>query len=82
MPKNCKNLMTMLEQRRIPIEGGVWVDAYNMVTNRIAGAITVRLDNTNQRFVTELYECALREDGDRPQGDTRSDTLTEGRTDS
>ncbi len=82
MPKNCKNLMTMLERRRIPIEGGVWVDAYNMVTNRIAGTVKARIDHNNLYFVTELYECALREDGDRPQGDTRSDTLTEGRADS
>lgn len=47
----------MAQQRKIPIKSGVWVDAYNSITSEdISGTITVRLDPSNQRFVTQLYE--------------------------
>ena len=47
----------MAERNLIPIESGVWVDAYNKITSRnISGTITVQMDPSNQRFVTELYE--------------------------
>lgn len=36
---------------------GVWIDAYNRITGRgVSGTITVQMDPSNQRFVTELYE--------------------------
>lgn len=57
MIRNCKNLILMAQQRKIPIKSGVWVDAYNSITSEdISGTITVRLDPSNQRFVTQLYE--------------------------
>lgn len=60
----------------------MWVDAYNMVTNRIAGTVKARIDHNNLYFVTELYECTLREDGDWQDSDTCPDEESEGRTDS
>lgn len=57
MIRKCKNLEWMAERGLIPIEGGVWVDAYNKITSRnISGTITVQMDPSNQRFVTELNE--------------------------
>ena len=44
-------------ENRLPIRGGIWVDAYNMVTGEIAGTIKARIDANNLYFVTELYEC-------------------------
>lgn len=40
----------------IPIEKGVWIDAYNKITNRVAGTIKARIDANNLYFVTELNE--------------------------
>jgi len=57
MIRKCKNLEWMAERHLIPIEGGVWLDAYNKIYAKgVSGAITTRLDPSNQRFVTELYE--------------------------
>lgn len=57
MLKRCKNLEWMAERNLVPIKNGVWVDAYNKTTiEGISGTITTRLDPSNQRFVTELYE--------------------------
>lgn len=50
----------MAEQGLIPIESGVWVDAYNKITSKgITGTITVQMDPSNQRFVTELRETGI-----------------------
>ena len=57
MLKRCKNLEWMVERHLVPIEGGVWIDAYNKITGRgVSGTITVQMNPSNQRFVTELYE--------------------------
>lgn len=36
--------------------GGVWIDAYNKITNKVAGTIKARIDQNNLYFVTELNE--------------------------
>lgn len=41
---------------KIPINGGWWIDAYNMVVSPIAGTIKARINHNNLYFVTELYE--------------------------
>ena len=46
----------MVERHLIPIEGGVWIDAYNKITNKVAGTIKARIDANNLYFVTELNE--------------------------
>ena len=46
----------MAERHLISIEGGVWIDAYNKITNKVAGTIKARIDANNLYFVTELYE--------------------------
>lgn len=46
----------MAERHLIPIEKGVWIDAYNKITNRVAGTIKARIDANNLYFVTELNE--------------------------
>lgn len=58
MVTRCKNLEQMLREGKIPIKGGwTWVDAYNLITQQgITGAITVRVDPSNQRFVMNIYE--------------------------
>lgn len=56
MIRKCKNLEWMAERHLIPIEGGVWLDAYNKIHNKVAGTIKARIDHNNLYFVTELYE--------------------------
>lgn len=56
MIRKCKNLEWMAERNLIPIESGVWVDAYNKITNKVAGTIKARIDANNLYFVTELNE--------------------------
>lgn len=46
----------MAERHLIPIEKGVWIDAYNKITNRVAGTIKARIYTNNLYFVTELNE--------------------------
>ena len=46
----------MAERHLVPIEGGVWIDAYNKITNKVAGTIKARIDANNLYFVTELNE--------------------------
>jgi hypothetical protein len=38
------------------LRGGVWIDAYNKITNNVAGTIKARIDANNLYFVTELNE--------------------------
>lgn len=55
--EKCKNLEAMAERNLIPIEGGVWLDAYNKrVRQGCSGAITTRIDAANMWFVTTLDE--------------------------
>lgn len=56
MLRKCKNLEWMAERNLIPVEGGVWIDAYNKITNRVAGTIKARIGQNNLYFVTELNE--------------------------
>lgn len=56
MVTRCKNLEQMLREGKIPIRGGWWIDAYNMVVSPIAGTIKARINHNNLYFVTELYE--------------------------
>lgn len=51
-----KRLQKMIDERKIPNRGGVFIDAYNQSVNEsIAGTITTRVDASNMVFVT-VYE--------------------------
>lgn len=62
MVYKCKNLEWMAENRRIPIRGGIWIDAYNKITNKVAGTIKARIDHNNLYFVTELNVISSNKD--------------------
>lgn len=34
----------------------MWIDAYNKITNKVAGTIKARIDANNLYFVTEINE--------------------------
>ena len=46
----------MIDERKIPNQGGVFIDAYNQTINEeIAGTITTRVDASNMTFITDEY---------------------------
>lgn len=44
----------MLAKGKIPMRGGLWVDAYNQCVSTIAGTIRARVDGCNMFYVTEM----------------------------
>lgn len=47
-----KRLENLLKSGKVPIKGGVWLDAYNQAVSDIAGTITVGVSYRCQTFVT------------------------------
>lgn len=49
-----KRLVKMIREGRIPIRGGVFIDAYNQsISEEIAMTITTRVDASNSVYVTD-----------------------------
>lgn len=50
-----KRLENLLKSGKVPIRGGVWLDAYNQVVSDIAGTIAARINDSNH-FVTIMTD--------------------------
>lgn len=44
----------MIEDGRIPIRGGQFIDAYNQSVSEVSGTIRRTYDSSNMHFVTEI----------------------------
>ena len=50
-----KRLENLLKSDKVPIRGGVWLDAYNQTVSDIAGTIAARINDSNH-FVTIMTD--------------------------
>lgn len=50
-----KRLENLLKSGKVPIRGGVWLDAYNQGVSDIAGTIAARINDSNH-FITILAD--------------------------
>lgn len=56
MQTGGQRLHRLLESGKVPIRGGVWLDAYNQAVSYIAGTITVGVSDRCQTFVTIMTD--------------------------
>lgn len=65
MIKRCKQLKKMIEDGKIPIRGGQFIDAYNQSVSEVSGTICRTYDSSNMHFVTEITPPRKNCDSDR-----------------
>lgn len=49
----------MIDNNRIPLAGGVWIDCYNQSVSDIAGTVLAGINSKNHYFVTDMERKVL-----------------------
>lgn len=57
-------LLDMLEQGKVPLADGMWIDSYNKIINRdVAGTLRTTIDSANMHYIMEQIPFNTAEEG-------------------